>query len=230
MNELVSLSEPLNELAKRSFNEKERLHLIEFGGAHAICELFTILWNFIEYFKNKNCFARPQNNLLLNDTIHKLSLNSIIVLCNSTVSPDLVGELHHKRYWLITVYSCLNKLLNNLILALKRGDTVLSDSIHDLIKSHVCLISKLSYRSETINGFDNSSFSSSYLAMNEVNFSKLLTKCAVVYSSKLLLKQRNLSLKIILQGLVNLSSLSMGNKESICNVKGSLKTLVNLLK
>jgi len=219
IQELTALNESLSELTKRSFDEEQRLYLIAFGGAHAICELFTILWNFVEYFK-KISSKSSSSNVILNDVAHKLSLNSIIIISNLTINTDLNGELYGKRYWLISVHSSLNKLLNNLVFALKSGDIIESNLMHDLIKSHICLIRNLSYKPENVNNF----------VMNEVNFARLLAKCALVYSSKYLLKDRCLSLKIVLQGLVNLSTLSMINKESICNVKGMLQALVALLK
>ena len=145
----------------------------------------------------------------------------MIILNNLTTNNKLNDQLCLKRYWLSTIYFSLGKSLISAIANQKKDDSV---QPNDLIKLHACLIRNLSSTNSQNNKTDISS-----VTLQEINFSKLLTKCALFYSRKIS-KENNSTLKIILQAMLNLSALSMKNKENICNVNGSLQMLLNFLR
>lgn len=216
LSALTNLKENLNELAKRSFDEEQRQLCTSLGTAAALCEIYSIIFNFIDYFKIKSIFANKQ----FDELIHKISLNLLITLNNLTVNQRLNDKLCLKRYWLITMHFSLNKFFNS-VTNRKREESIQS---HDLIKLHACLIRNLSRKTTQKNKADIS-----FVSLQEINFSKLLTKCAIFYSTQIS-KENNSTLKIVLQAMLNLSALSMKNKEIICHVNGSLLMLLSILR
>ena len=215
---LTELNNLIADLAKRSYDEQHRSHLIRLGGAHALSEILTIVWSFLD---------RPA----WINIIYKLTLNAITALNNLTfsnkLSADLNNELCIRKYWLRTVHHCLNRLLNRLLENINEPPGL----VHDLIKQHACLIRNLSYKLDGrhVQAEDDQNMSG-LITLSEINFAKLLTKCGIVYASKHLIKEHCLNLKIILNALLNLSTLSMSAKEKICDVNGSLKMIASLLK
>ena len=157
---LKQLKENVSELSKRSFDEEQRLSLIEFGGLQVISELLEVHWNFLSQF--------------INETVSKITRDSLTILTNLTLVEKLHTQVCTKRHLLRAIHRCLKVQLESLA-----HDTNFPIA-HDLIKITSCLIRNLSSKPEKSNSSDE--HSQAILTLNETNFSDLLTRCAILHS------------------------------------------------
>lgn len=202
MSQVSGLSQVLNDLVKRSYDEEMVSYQVESGVLHSVCELVEIIWNLIDFI------TKGRENIELDINLCRITLDAFILVKNLN-KPDLITS----RFYLITaIYNCFNRSLQ--VKRKSDQDENLKSCNDTLSRLITCLLRTLYSNKKAIQ------------RLEQVDLIGLLIEYALLSSQQL--ATDSALLKSILLCLINFSSQSMKNRAKVCKANDSF-VLINVI-